>query len=459
MEWAGLTRCPECPGTTPVIPSDGPMDSPILFIGEKPGKEENNRGRCFVGQTGREFNEHLVPLSGFTRDQVRMTNATRCFNTIAWDDPRSEIIKNSCANWHLRREMAEQNPKVVVTMGAAACSLVSDLNVEMCHGLPVEDTVWWGTPRKTFPTYHPAAGLHQTSIIQFLREDFISLGQYMSGKFSSPVDEYAGVEDYRLLSNGREVNAVLIGTNPYAEICIDTEYDWDGIWCLTFSVEEGTGYMIKAGITHKGLDMTALAAFRNWLNSHRGMVTFHNAMADVPMLESIGCFIRESRVDDTMVRAYHLQNQPQALKILAYRLCGMAMQEFEDVVIPYSLDIMLDFIINVSCDDWPKPEPYKITKADGSEGVKRPQGLNTKLKRLITDFEKKPVYKTLKRWNDWSDEEKLPVLARHGSMPRPSIRFVPLDKALFYACRDADATLRVRNRLARMARFIRKPGF
>src|SRR5215472_16718266 len=74
----GMTRCPGCPGTNPVIAPDGPRNSPYLFIGEAPGKEENNRGRPFIGQTGKEFNEHYLKLANLTRDDIRITNTIKC---------------------------------------------------------------------------------------------------------------------------------------------------------------------------------------------------------------------------------------------------------------------------------------------------------------------------------------------------------------------------------------------
>lgn len=447
----GLTRCPLCPGDHPVVPSDGPISSPFLFIGEMPGQEEDSRGRCFIGKTGKEFNDHYLPLAGMTRNDIRITNCTRCLHKLGNENANAKKILASCTDYHLKREMAEQQPVVVIPMGAIASSLVDDMNLEMYHGLPVENVEWWGNRVTVFPTNHPAAGLHDTDMILSLRNDFINLGKYLHGSLHIPVDEYAGREEYFLLNGANETIDILLRYGQYDVLAMDTEYDWDGIWCLTFSMRDGTGYMIRRS------DKPGLLTFIEWLNWHKGTVCFHNGMADIPKLQEVDIVIPPHRFDDTMVRAYHLQWLPQALKILAFRLCGMKMKEFNDVVLPYSTDVMMTYILQLLEVDWGKPE--KQTVSDGKGGWKeyQAQGLNPKMKRLTTDFLKNPTHKVFDRWGNWSEEEKAPAVGRFGPMPRASIRYVPMKEAVVYACRDADATLRVRKRLIQLKRQIRRP--
>ncbi len=161
------------------------------------------------------------------------------------------------------------------------------------------------------------------------------------------------------------------------------------------------------------------------------------------------------RFDDTMVRSYHLQYLPQGLKAMAFRLCGMEMEDFEDVVLPHSVEVMLDYIMRLSDFDFPKPEPRLVPDGKGGEKLYKAQGLNTKLKRLLTDYGKKPGHKIFNRWDEWSWEERAPAIERFGMFPRASIKYVPLPQAIWYACRDADSTLRVRNVLIRLAKRIR----
>ena len=181
-------RCPDCPRTHPVIGPDGPSSSNILFVGERPGKEENSRGRPFIGQTGRECNEHYLPIAGLSRDNVRFTNSVKCYSV---DDVGKDAFKKrlkSCSSFHLAREIEYQKPELIVPMGAVATSIIG-CDLGMDHGTPI-NADWFGTTIKTFPMYHPASGLHDASAMIPLRNDFIALGQFLRGELVMPFDEY-----------------------------------------------------------------------------------------------------------------------------------------------------------------------------------------------------------------------------------------------------------------------------
>lgn len=447
----GMTRCPNCPKSPycPPIPPDGPPNSRVMLIGEQPGKEENSRGRCFIGKTGQEMNEHYLPLSGLQRDFVYMTNACKCFTGLNTDSTQFKSILQSCALHHLAREILTVRPEVIVPMGAVACSLVEGLDLEMRHGIPMEGTNWWGHEAATFPTWHPALGLHKTDMILQLRQDFLGLGKFLRGEFQVPIDPYAGREDYADATTADDVYSELECMDRDAPIFIDTESDpVTGFWCLSFSSRAGFGRMVRRE------SPTTLDAFRSGLRRLRGPVVFHNGLYDVPVLEEVGIQFPMRRFDDTMVRAYHLGWLPQGLKFLAFRLCGMYMEEYEDVVLPHSNDVRIDYILKLAGVDWPKPS-QEVVLDKGEFKLKQPRGLNTKLKLMLTHYQKNPSHKIFKRWDEWSDEEKLPAIQQFGDLPRPSIQYVPLPKATWYACRDADATGRVRAKLIELKRGIR----
>lgn len=449
---SGITRCPGCPRTNPVIPPDGPPNSPYLFIGEAPGKEENSRGRPFIGNTGREFNNHYLPLAGLGRDDIRITNCVKCFTTESSDGGKFQEMKRLCTEYHLRREIQEQNPSLIVPMGAVACSLIPDeLNLDIHHGVLHKGVTWWNRKIDTYPMWHPAAGLHKTETMIPLRVDFIHLGKLLRGEAEEAVDEHPEPV-YEDLGNKNEVQAILDGYDVHSRCYMDTETEpGDRFWCLTFTLEPGMGFMIRKD------NRAAISTFTDWIySSGTRQHVFHNGMYDLPVLEGAGIKIPWRQFDDTMVRSYHLQYLPQGLKALAFRLCGMYMEEFEDIVLPYSVEVMMDYIIRLASEDWPKPEPQNILDKDGNPKVYKPQGLNTKLKRMITDYGKNPSHKVFKRWEEWGDEEKLPALTKFGDLPKPSIIYVPLAKAVWYACRDADATCRVYHRLEQLKRGLRK---
>jgi uracil-DNA glycosylase family 4 len=495
-----LEPCPSCPRVNQPVPGDGPADAEIMFIGEAPGKDENRYKRPFVGRTGKEFNETYLPLAGLRRNDIYLTNTIKCLPR--GDKDITEPIIDSCSTWHLRREIARINPKVVVLMGATACSLVG-ADLELQHGRPFEAEIL-GHRKWVFPVYHPAAGLHDSSYMIQLREDFRDLGLWTNGLLDFPEDEFPQV-DYRQLTSPREVLQEL--GDDDSPIAIDTEFDpakpligqHDDIpYCLTFTTRPGTGFLILARDAEAvGAFAAALAPgqrppsrqFQGWPSSwndrylrgaravparrrRRGPVLIHNVMADHPVLSNMGVTLPWPKVRDTMVMSYHLGSTPQGLKALAYRLCGMRMKEFTDVVTPYAIEYCVAFIEMLQTVDWPKPEPFleQINvpieqEIDGAVVVvgtrigykeKKPQGLNTKLKRLMTDFGKKPTMEVFNRWKEWSAEEKTPAIERFGDMPRPSITMVPMGELLPYACRDSDATWRIFPILKELRRGIRR---
>jgi uracil-DNA glycosylase family 4 len=138
-----LERCPECPSRLYpeskrkyVVPGDGPENARVVFVGEGPGLEENYRHRPFVGKTGQETNNTYFPLAGVSRPDVYVTNAFKCHWADSKDTPPQNVV-NSCADFHLRRELERINPEWVVLMGWIWILI-------WCMGLPGRGSCWGG---------------------------------------------------------------------------------------------------------------------------------------------------------------------------------------------------------------------------------------------------------------------------------------------------------------------------
>ena len=56
-----------------LVMGDGNLDSKIVFIGEAPGKNEDEQGKPFVGASGKFLNEMLDSV-GLQRDDIYITN-------------------------------------------------------------------------------------------------------------------------------------------------------------------------------------------------------------------------------------------------------------------------------------------------------------------------------------------------------------------------------------------------
>lgn len=183
------------------------------------------------------------------------------------------------------------------------------------------------------------------------------------------------------------------------------------------------------------------------------------------------------RIRDTMVKSFHLGNLPQGLKALAYRELGMEMQDFDDLVSPYSTEVVLQYYRAAYDLDWQKPEEQLVRDKDGHLKMYRPQSMRTKLKRFFTDYQKQQTETPIISINEDGDDEfpnggssksvfemwtknwrdhQAEIEAACGEWPGKCITHVPFDKTIHYACRDADATLRLWPVLKAMERQARK---
>jgi DNA polymerase I-like protein with 3'-5' exonuclease and polymerase domains len=329
-------------------------------------------------------------------------------------------------------------------MGVLACYAIDpDINLELQHGIPLQTS--WGT---VFPMYHPAGGLHEPKKMLMIRNDWVRLGKYLKGKLRLPVDQHP-ITDYQEIG-ADELLTDYLECNDYTQpLACDTEVTRKREpFCLSYSRWPGTGRLIRAD------DKDALEVFQCMLDRWEGPILFHNWLFDSGVVEKMGLRFPAKRIVDTMVRAYHLGNLPQGLKALAYRLLGMQMQDFDDLVTPYSTPLCLSYLREAVNHEWPKPEEQTVRDPQGQWKLYKPQSMSTKLKRFLTDYQKHPK-DVFQAWDNWKDDSSQ-IETVCGEWPGKDIRHVPMDKTIHYACRDADATMRLWPVLQGMTRQVRR---
>jgi len=443
-----VTRCALCPGVNTCVQPQGPSDADILFVGEAPGKDENKMGVPFIGKTGEEVNGHYLPLAGLQRDRVMFHNAISCLPVSAGGklDPtraKDQELLASCAETHLYPLIERMRPRVIVTLGAfAAAALNPDIQLDLQHGLPT--TSPWGP---VFPMYHPALGLHSPKQMLYIRTDWMRLKRYLKGTLVQPRDGFLE-PDYAEVTDPEELMAIP-STGPLA---MDTEVKRGGDpFCLTYSHRPGTGRLIRAD------RQDVLRAFQRELARRRGPLLFHNWLFDRPVTRAMGLTLLDASVIDTMVRVFHLGNLPQGLKALALRELGMVMQDFDDLVTPYSRQLVLTYYLDAHTGDhtWTKPEEQLRREPSGAWKLYKPQSMGTKLKRFFTDLRRNPAKDVFTMWDNWEDHHAEIELVC-GPWPGKCITHAPFEQVLHYACRDADATLRLYGLLERMRRQVRR---
>lgn len=441
-------RCALCPGVHKCLPPSGNEKADILGIGEAPGKDEERKGTIFIGKTGQELNQQYLPLAGLQRGNLLLANAISCLPMTAKGklDPKNkkdQALLACCSATNLYPLIERGRWRALLPMGRFACDAVlEDFDLELAHGIPTSSP--WGIA--AFPQYHPALGIHEPKKMSYIRRDWHRLKLWLRGQLPLTTDPYPEPR-YQEIDSIEVLNVVV---NPAKDTGMDTESTkYSGPYCLTLSQEPGTGFLIRASRPD------ILEALQRKLDRWSGRIIFHNWLYDAAIVRSMALHIPHRNLVDTMARIFHLGNLPQGLKALAFRELGMDMQDFMDVVGPYSRAKVLAYYQQASTYEWPKPEADLVL--DSKTGLwkkKRPHGMGTKLKVFHTTLEKNPDKDVFGAWENWEAEQPM-LEEKLGRWPGLCLSHVPFDKALHYACRDADATLRLWQFIKRVERQVR----
>jgi uracil-DNA glycosylase family 4 len=158
-----------------LVIGDGNLDAKIIFIGEAPGKKEDETGLPFVGASGK-FLDQLLESIGLHRSDVYITSIVK------YRPPKNRDPKPSEkeAFWpYMVKQIEIIQPEIVVTLGrhSMGCFLPG-VSIGEIHGQAQTATIGERTV-KVVPLYHPAAALYNGSLRQTLISDFINLQDVM----------------------------------------------------------------------------------------------------------------------------------------------------------------------------------------------------------------------------------------------------------------------------------------
>lgn len=164
--------CPDlAEQATKLVMGDGNIDTDIVFIGEAPGKKEDEQGLPFVGAAGKFLNEMLAQ-AGMDRSDVYITNIVK-YRPPNNRDPLPDEKK---AFWpYLLKQLQIIEPKVVITLGRHSMEyFLPDMKISEIHGQAKR--IQFGEQKLVIvPLYHPAAALYNGSLRQTLIDDFINV--------------------------------------------------------------------------------------------------------------------------------------------------------------------------------------------------------------------------------------------------------------------------------------------
>jgi uracil-DNA glycosylase len=164
------------------VAGEGQLAAKIMFVGEAPGRSEDEKGRPFVGAAGRILDD-LLQKAGIERSQVFITNVVKC------RPPNNRVPEEdevAACRPYLDRQIALIRPKVICILGRTAyASLLGGSSITTNRGKIVEKG-----GQKYFLTYHPAAAIYNKSLLSLLEADLKKLAKEIKKEGRGSMEDY-----------------------------------------------------------------------------------------------------------------------------------------------------------------------------------------------------------------------------------------------------------------------------
>jgi uracil-DNA glycosylase family 4 len=448
------------------VRGEGPTNpGGFMGIGEWPGKSESFSGRPFSGKTGRELDRFLDGIRLPSRGDWFLTNWIR-----EWCGPDGDYVQADFDRDEpeLVAEIRRVQPILILAMGRHVIRwFMGDVDVEEVHGIP-----WFlplDSPRRVLfddpssvvvvPQYNVAAGFRSPEISAAIAYDFAQLEAIFNGEITTRIlyDDPIPNPEYREITDTEELDEVMIHATT---IATDTEgWPWRP-WSAQITIRPGESYVLRVKkLAGLGLLGPVVERFVEWVNTCTSnyRFIFHNALHDLAVFRALGVDTTRLIFDDTMIMSFNLQLEPQGLKPLCARFCGMRMEHYDEVMGDASFRLAQDWLMSaLENEDFAyetrcqeefvrlRTTPY-ITKSG-----KHREGRN--LKRL-PKLPKTDLHKSIERclrsprprglWDDQVLDRHVEAGSKYGFMWEATLDHVPVERAIHYAGRDSDGTHRL----------------
>ena len=159
-----------CKNCKNIVIGKGNMSAPIMFVGEAPGRNEDEQGLPFVGAAGKNLDK-LLEKVGLNINDVYIANILKC-RPPENRPPLPEEIR-AHTPW-LLKQIEEIRPKVICSLGNYATKFfLSDCDVDLMGKQPGITSVHGkvkiislnGTDIKLIPLFHPAAIIYNRNLL------------------------------------------------------------------------------------------------------------------------------------------------------------------------------------------------------------------------------------------------------------------------------------------------------
>ena len=170
---AGCERCRLHKTRTHTVPGEGSVEAAVMFIGEAPGRNEDLKGKPFVGRAGDIFDK-LLASAGLTREGIYLCNILKC-RPPENREPLSDEVAACVGSLDIQIRVV--NPDIIATMGRYATTYIfqkfglGEVKISQVHGHLREIETPFG-PKKIVALYHPAVATYDNSKFDILHKDF-----------------------------------------------------------------------------------------------------------------------------------------------------------------------------------------------------------------------------------------------------------------------------------------------
>jgi DNA polymerase len=148
-EAMACTRCRLAGTRSTVVFGTGNPHADLMFIGEAPGRDEDQQGKPFVGRAGQLLTD-IIKAMKLSRDDVYIANVIKCRPPENRNPEPDEL--DACRPF-IQRQVELIDPKVIVTLGRFGLQSLTEkaYSISSVRGQWLE---YRGI--KVMPTYHPA---------------------------------------------------------------------------------------------------------------------------------------------------------------------------------------------------------------------------------------------------------------------------------------------------------------
>jgi uracil-DNA glycosylase family 4 len=145
----GCTRCKLSGSRARIVLGHGNPAADLMFVGEAPGREEDEQGLPFVGAAGQLLTK-IIEAMGMSRDEVYIVNTVGCRPPENRNPEPDEVA--ACRPF-LQEQIRLVAPRVIVTLGTFATQAIlqTEEPISRLRGR-------WQAAHgaRVMPTFHPA---------------------------------------------------------------------------------------------------------------------------------------------------------------------------------------------------------------------------------------------------------------------------------------------------------------